>query len=110
MSGPVPSPSIYGTMGWSGTLNLPWLIVIFAPSAGGCGAGLAMEMSPRRDRFSLTMGSGKGTGLRMSGLALATKGRSHDGGGNYADHRIMPAGRLFARPELPVIFLPTGGG
>src|SRR5262249_31972258 len=31
MSGPVPSPSMKGTTGWSGTFSLPWEIVIFSP-------------------------------------------------------------------------------
>src|SRR5512140_3358577 len=35
MSGPVPSPSINGMMGLSGTLSSPPSIVIFRPAAGG---------------------------------------------------------------------------
>jgi hypothetical protein len=31
MSGPVPSPSMKGMIGWSGTFNLPPLIVIASP-------------------------------------------------------------------------------
>src|SRR4051812_38657763 len=34
MSGPVPSPSMYGTTGWSGTVSFPWLILIAWPLAG----------------------------------------------------------------------------
>ena len=34
MSGPVPSPSIKGMIGLSGTLSLPLVRVIFAPSVG----------------------------------------------------------------------------
>jgi hypothetical protein len=34
MSRPVPSPSMKGMMGWSGTCNLPLLMVIFSPPAG----------------------------------------------------------------------------
>ena len=34
MSGPVPSPSMKGMIGWSGTLSLPFWIVIFWPCAG----------------------------------------------------------------------------
>src|SRR5215470_8145237 len=32
MSGPVPSPSMKGTMGWSGTCSFPWERVIFSPT------------------------------------------------------------------------------
>src|SRR5215470_16755034 len=31
MSGPVPSPSMKGTIGWSGTCSLPWEMEIFSP-------------------------------------------------------------------------------
>ncbi len=34
MSGPVPSPSMNGMIGWSGTCSRPLLMVIFWPSAG----------------------------------------------------------------------------
>ncbi len=34
MSGPVPSPSMNGKMGWSGTLSTPLLIVICCPPSG----------------------------------------------------------------------------
>ena len=34
MSGPVPSPSMKGMMGWSGTSSLPFGIVIFSPCGG----------------------------------------------------------------------------
>src|SRR3984893_1320332 len=36
MSRPVPSPSMNGMMGWSGTCNLPFALVIFSPPAGIC--------------------------------------------------------------------------
>src|SRR5260370_32023421 len=32
MSGPMPSPSMKATIGWSGTCSLPWVIVIFSPA------------------------------------------------------------------------------
>jgi hypothetical protein len=35
MSGPVPSPSMNGMTGRSGTRSFPLLIVIFSPCAGG---------------------------------------------------------------------------
>src|SRR5688572_31082227 len=35
MSGPVPSPSINGMIGLSGTMSLPSRMEIFAPCAGG---------------------------------------------------------------------------
>ena len=35
MSGPVPSPSMKGMIGWLGTLSLPPEMVIFSPPAGG---------------------------------------------------------------------------
>jgi hypothetical protein len=35
MSAPVPSPSMKGMIGWSGTASLPFLMVIFSPVAGG---------------------------------------------------------------------------
>src|SRR6185437_6148763 len=35
MSGPVPSPSMNGMMGLSGTVSLPSRMVILAPCAGG---------------------------------------------------------------------------
>src|SRR5262245_37916229 len=35
MSGPVPSPSMKGTIGFSGTTSLPLRMVILAPLAGG---------------------------------------------------------------------------
>src|SRR5579862_2674553 len=41
MSGPVPSPSMKGMTGLSGTLSLPLLIVIFAPCGGVVSFGLA---------------------------------------------------------------------
>ncbi len=41
MSGPVPSPSMNGTIGLSGTTSLPFWMVILAPSAGGMARGLA---------------------------------------------------------------------
>ncbi len=34
MSGPVPSPSMNGMIGWSGTASLPFEIVIFWPCGG----------------------------------------------------------------------------
>ena len=34
MSGPVPSPSMNGRIGRSGTVSTPLLMVIFCPSAG----------------------------------------------------------------------------
>src|SRR5688500_16924514 len=34
MSGPVPSPSMKGTIGWSGTVSLPFWMVIFCPCGG----------------------------------------------------------------------------
>ena len=34
MSGPVPSPSMNGMIGWSGTVSLPSWIVIFWPCGG----------------------------------------------------------------------------
>src|SRR5262245_10656798 len=40
MSRPVPSPSMNGMIGWSGTASLPFLIEIFAPPAGGATLGL----------------------------------------------------------------------
>ncbi len=45
MSGPVPSPSMNATIGWSGTCSLPWLIVIFSP-AGILTLAAAMGASP----------------------------------------------------------------
>src|SRR5580704_3121608 len=45
MSGPVPSPSMKGRIGLSGTTSVPLVIVIFAPSAGGVAFGLgAVDM------------------------------------------------------------------
>jgi len=35
MSGPVPSPSMYGMIGWAGTCSTPSLIVIVSPWVGG---------------------------------------------------------------------------
>ena len=35
MSGPMPSPSINGMIGWSGTFSLPPSMVILEPLAGG---------------------------------------------------------------------------
>src|SRR5687767_6572052 len=34
MSGPVPSPSMKGMIGWSGTVSLPFWMVIFCPCRG----------------------------------------------------------------------------
>src|ERR1700757_2600271 len=41
MSAPVPSPSIKGMIGLSGTTSVPSLIVILAPWAGGVTLGVA---------------------------------------------------------------------
>jgi len=41
ISGPVPSPSMNGTIGFCGTISLPLLTVIFAPCVGGVTLGLA---------------------------------------------------------------------
>ena len=41
MSGPVPSPSMNGMMGLFGAVNLPLLMVIFAPPEGGLKVTLA---------------------------------------------------------------------
>src|SRR5215470_15386755 len=40
MSGPVPSPSMNGMIGWSGTWSLPFWTEILAPPAGGLTLGL----------------------------------------------------------------------
>src|SRR6185436_7993048 len=37
---PVPSPSMKGMMGWSGTESLPFLMEILAPAVGTAGLGL----------------------------------------------------------------------
>src|ERR1035438_7486491 len=39
MSRPVPSPSMNGMIGWSGTVSLPFLIEIFWPPGGATGLG-----------------------------------------------------------------------
>jgi hypothetical protein len=41
MSAPVPSPSMNGMIGLSGTVSLPSLMVILAPPAGAVMVGLA---------------------------------------------------------------------
>src|SRR5882757_6679581 len=46
MSRPVPSPSMNGMMGFSGTMSLPSRMVIFAPCGGGVtfmGAGVDID-------------------------------------------------------------------
>src|SRR5690242_18307806 len=43
MSGPVPSPSMKGMTGRSGTVRRPFAIVIFSPPAGGTGWKLDMR-------------------------------------------------------------------
>src|SRR6267378_6524160 len=48
MSGPVPSPSMNGRIGWSGTLRRPPDRVIAFPFLRTCGAGLAMSLAPLR--------------------------------------------------------------
>ena len=48
MSGPVPSPSMKGMMGLSGTTSLPSRMAILAPCAGGVTLGL----QPWTCRFS----------------------------------------------------------
>src|SRR5690242_14812473 len=40
MSGPVPSPSMKGMMGWSGTASLPRVMVMRCPAGGGCNVGM----------------------------------------------------------------------
>src|SRR6185312_3689265 len=50
MSGPVPSPSMKGMIGLSGTMSLPSRMVILAPCAGGVtfiGAAVDMRISPK---------------------------------------------------------------
>src|SRR5258708_24674128 len=42
MSAPVPSPSMNGMIGLSGTASVPFLIVILAPWAGGVTLGVAV--------------------------------------------------------------------
>src|SRR5690606_7750429 len=48
MSGPVPSPSMNGMIGWSGTPSLPLAMVIFPPPAGGVSVDSAMRISASR--------------------------------------------------------------
>src|SRR5207302_1305720 len=75
MSGPVPSPSMNGTIGFCGTISLPLLIVIFAPWAGGVTLGLAaldMRDSPGRSpsaRALIAIGLGATIG---SGIFVLT--------------------------------------
>src|SRR5215813_2044147 len=47
MSGPVPSPSMKGMIGWSGTLRRPCEIVILAPPEGGVRVGSVIGFSGR---------------------------------------------------------------
>ena len=48
MSGPVPSPSMNGMIGLSGTVSLPFAIEILAPPAGGVSVGSAIGFPSRK--------------------------------------------------------------
>ncbi len=49
MSAPVPSPSMNGMIGWSGTCSLPFAIVIFSPPAGMSNlTAFGIEVAPLR--------------------------------------------------------------
>ncbi len=43
MSGPMPSPSMNGMIGWSGTDSLPLLMVMRSPPSGGTIVGSDMD-------------------------------------------------------------------
>ena len=59
MSGPVPSPSMNGMIGWAGTLRMPSAMVIFSPPAGGVGA----RRDPDGYRAVLVAPAGVGGGV-----------------------------------------------
>src|SRR5687768_7030268 len=76
MSGPVPSPSMNGMMGWSGTLSLPLEMVIFAPCAGGVIFGVAAVDIRELLRERGLNGEGRDASRKLcfSGLSLARTG------------------------------------
>ena len=90
---------------------MPPLIVIFAPSAGGCGAwdwpwhDLLEELDSRDDE-----GSGEGIGLREAALRSPPEADPMPAAGNTQITASGLPAASFARPELPAIFLLTGGG
>src|SRR6185503_5001848 len=102
MSGPVPSPSMNGMIGWSGTASLPLAIVIFCPCAGtlslravdiGKGsvsreAGNFGVRDPSRDGGSCLAGDGRSHGT----LRLLRK--SHAGG---------HSARAVFQPDVPAV-------
>src|SRR5438105_3222185 len=72
MSGPVPSPSMNATMGWSGTTSLPCLSVTLSPAGtftfpGICALPLAESFGSSRRLFD---GVERRTGLEPSELLL----------------------------------------
>src|SRR5262245_60749011 len=78
MSGPVPSPSMKGMIGWSGTLSLPFAMVIFLPCAGGVTVmGLALDIA---DSCFLCLAKGCLSGkARMLARAAITRSARRGG-------------------------------
>ena len=82
MSRPVPSPSMKGTIGLSGTLSLPPSMVIFRPSCGTVGAQVVISGSsssfsdpsarPARAATGRVARAGAGTQRRRSYLAASS--------------------------------------
>src|SRR6266542_2620379 len=67
MSGPVPSPSMKGMIGFSGTWSLPFRIAIFSPSAGIWSSALDMDwVSWTKGRAGLGVASPKAWLLRVA--------------------------------------------
>src|SRR5438034_1942428 len=79
MSGPVPSPSMNGTIGFGGTSTLPLLRVIFAPWAGGVTLGLAavdMRCSPGESPAAWGHAGAGNASTRQAQHAARTRGRA----------------------------------
>src|SRR5580765_8971823 len=98
MSRPVPSPSMKGTIGRSGTSSFWPLIVIFAPPAGGTGfALLGMVMGLYAIREGLKKGRNAITGARprtgMPPAALARDGAGAAHSSLHGGHTHRPAGQ-----------------
>src|SRR4051812_15015994 len=92
MSGPVPSPSMKGMIGWSGTLSLPPLIEIVSPGIGEVLQKRAMGKSRGADYGDLTRNSKRRwtIGALASGLA------------NPAAVAGVPSRKLSTGPTEPI--------